>query len=214
MTSQRRRDELVRRLREKGVSNESVLSVIRTMPRHLFIDEAMANRAYEDCALPIGHGQTISQPYTVARMTETILGSDPLQYPKKVLEVGTGSGYQAAVLAMLVPQFYSVERILGLHERAQAILRGLRLSNVRLKHSDGSWGWAAHGPYDAIIVTAAPEEVPQPLLEQLVIGGRLVIPVGNMGEAQRLLCITRTADGFEKKELDLVSFVPFLKGRV
>lgn len=214
MTSQRRRDKLIERLTEKGITDARVLQVIRNMPRHLFIDEAMSNRAYEDCSLPIGHGQTISQPFIVARMTEAVLGIDPMQIPQKVLEVGTGSGYQAAVLSLLVRKVYSVERIQALHTRARELLnRRLRLANVYLKHSDGTCGWPEHAPYDAIIVTAAPENVPDELCGQLVVGGSLVIPVGGLNEGQRLLRITKLVSGYEEKLLEMVSFVPFLRGK-
>lgn len=214
MTSQRRRDKLIERLEEKGIRDGRVLNVIRNMPRHLFVDEAMANRAYEDCSLPIGYGQTISQPYIVARMTEAILGENSDSMPKNVLEVGTGSGYQAAVLALLVGQVYSVERIEALYDKAgDLLLRRLKFGNIHLNYSDGSWGWEAYAPYDAIIATAAPEVVPDALLQQLANGGRLVIPVGNISEAQRLLLITKTAEGYVEQQLELVSFVPFLRGQ-
>lgn len=209
MTSQRTRDRLVERLREQGIRNESVLEVMRSTPRHIFIDEALASRAYEDTALPIGQGQTISQPYIVARMTEALLGED--ESPKKVLEVGTGSGYQTAILARLVGQVYSVERIDALMQQARGRFQELELRNIRLKHSDGNWGWSDYGPYDGIIVTAAPPQVPKPLYEQLAVGGRLVIPVGEQGN-QQLLVVTRTTDGFDSKTLDLVSFVPLRGG--
>jgi protein-L-isoaspartate(D-aspartate) O-methyltransferase len=212
MTSQRRRDQLIDRLRTNGISNEDVLKVMRNMPRHLFLDEAMANRAYEDCALPIGFGQTISQPFIVARMTESLLGDDPEQRPKRVLEVGTGSGYQAAVLSMLVEQVYTVERIMELYKRTRELFMRLHLRNVFTKHADGGWGWEAHAPYDAIIVTAAPEQVPESLLEQLAVGGRLVIPVGASGHMQYLKLIKKTEEGIEQQELEAVSFVPFLPG--
>ncbi|HEY3488052.1 MAG TPA: protein-L-isoaspartate(D-aspartate) O-methyltransferase [Gammaproteobacteria bacterium] len=213
MTSQRRRNQLVERLRQDGIKNEEVLRVIGNMPRHLFVDEAMANRAYEDSALPIGFGQTISQPFIVARMTETVLGNDPALKPKTVLEIGTGSGYQAAVLAMLVNKVYSVERIRELHKRAQELMHRLQLRNVYCKYDDGTMGWPQHAPYDAIIVTAAPEQVPQALLEQLAVGGRMVIPVGESGRAQQLFNIRRTEQGFEREPLAPVSFVPFLSGQ-
>ena len=209
MTSQRTRDRLIDRLREQGIRNSSVLEVMRSMPRHIFIDEALASRAYEDTALPIGNGQTISQPYIVARMTEASLGEDEL--PKKVLEVGTGSGYQTAILARLVEQVYSVERIDALMQQARGRFQELELRNIRLKHSDGNWGWDDYGPYDGIIVTAAPPQVPKPLYDQLALGGRLVIPVGEQG-MQQLLVVTRTAEGYDSKTLDLVSFVPLRGG--
>lgn len=209
MTSQRTRDRLIERLREQGIRNESVLEIMRSMPRHIFIDEALASRAYEDTALPIGNGQTISQPYIVARMTEAVLGNGEI--PKKLLEVGTGSGYQTAILARLVEQVYSVERIDALMQQARGRFQELELRNIRLKHSDGNWGWSDYGPYDGIIVTAAPRQVPKPLYDQLSLGGRLVIPVGEQG-MQQLLVVTRTADGFDSKTLDLVSFVPLRGG--
>ncbi len=208
MTSQRTRDRLVRRLQEEGISNQRVLEVIRSTPRHIFVDEALASRSYEDTALPIGHGQTISQPYVVARMTAALLESGPLS---RVLEVGTGSGYQAAVMAPLAGEVYSVERIRPLLDLARKRLEELQLRNVRLKHSDGSWGWPEFAPYDAIIATAAPEQVPEALLQQLAIGGRLVMPVGPQG-VQELVLLTRTPEGIERQVLDKVSFVPMLGG--
>jgi protein-L-isoaspartate(D-aspartate) O-methyltransferase len=208
MTSQRTRDRLVQRLQEEGISNQHVLEVIRSTPRHIFVDEALASRSYEDTALPIGHGQTISQPYVVARMTAALLESGPLH---RVLEVGTGSGYQAAIMAPLAGEVYSVERIQPLLDLARQRISELRLRNVRLKHSDGSWGWPEFAPFDAIIATAAPEQVPESLLQQLAIGGRLVMPVGPQG-VQELVLLTRTADGFERQVLDKVSFVPMLGG--
>ena len=211
MTSQRTRDRLVDRLREKGIHDERVLSVMRTTPRHLFVDEAMSSRSYEDSSLPIGHGQTISQPYIVARMTEVILSRG---VPDKVLEVGTGSGYQAAILSQLVPRVFSVERIVALQTQARERYHRLGLNNIMLKHSDGSWGWPQHGPFPAIIVTAAPEQVPEVLLEQLAIGGIMVIPVGSQHGVQKLLQITREVDGYVEEELDGVKFVPMLNGAV
>ena len=211
MTSQRTRDRLVDRLREKGIHDERVLSVMRTTPRHLFVDEAMSSRSYEDSSLPIGHGQTISQPYIVARMTEVILSRG---VPDKVLEVGTGSGYQAAILSQLVPRIFSVERIVALQTQARERYHRLGLNNIMLKHSDGSWGWPQHGPFPAIIVTAAPEQVPEVLLEQLAIGGIMVIPVGSQHGVQKLLQITREVDGYVEQELDGVKFVPMLNGAV
>jgi len=211
MTSQRTRDRLVDRLREKGIKNERVLEVIRTTPRHIFVDEAMASRAYEDTALPIGHGQTISQPYIVARMTEILLEDG---VPDVVLEVGTGSGYQSAILSRLVPKVYTVERISALLQKAREAHRKLGLMNVFSKHSDGSWGWAPNAPYPAIMVTAAPKMVPPGLLEQLAVGGRMIIPVGSIGGVQELKLYTRTTEGVEEKTLELVSFVPLLDGAV
>ena len=208
MTSQRTRDRLIARLRDEGIENERVLDVMRTTPRHIFVDEALASRAYEDTALPIGYGQTISQPYIVARMSEVLLGGGQCN---KVLEIGSGSGYQTAVLAQLVDQIYTVERIPELHARAKKCLAELQLSNVRFQLSDGSWGWKQFAPYDGIIVTAAPEQVPEELLTQLADGGRLVIPSGR-ANAQRLRLIVRSGDSFSETLLDWVSFVPLIKG--
>lgn len=208
MTSQRTRERLIERLYEEGLSNARVLEVIRRTPRHLFVDEALAHRAYEDTALPIGHNQTISQPYIVGRMTELLLAGGPLD---KVLEIGTGSGYQTAVLAQLVERVFSVERIQSLQDRAKERLAELKLRNVVFRWGDGWEGWNALGPYNGIIVTAAASEVPQALLDQLAIGGRLVIPVG-AGETQELLLIVREEDGYSRHVLDLVRFVPLLNG--
>jgi protein-L-isoaspartate(D-aspartate) O-methyltransferase len=210
MTSQRTRDRLVGRLLERGIANQDVLNVIREMPRHLFVDEALASRAYEDTALPIGHGQTISQPYIVAKMTEILLEGAARG---KVLEVGTGSGYQTAVLSQLVERVYSVERIAPLQNQARERFYQLKLNNIKLKHSDGNWGWEWYAPYDGIIVTCAPEQVPNELLLQLAPGGRLVIPVGG-SSGQSLRVIDRIEDRYEEVELDAVSFVPLLSGQV
>ena len=208
MTSQRTRERLIERLYEEGLSNPSVLEVIRRTPRHLFVDEALAHRAYEDTALPIGHNQTISQPYMVGRMTELLLAAGPLD---KVLEIGTGSGYQTSVLAQLVERVFSVERIQALQERAKERLQELNLRNVVFRWGDGWEGWNALGPYHGIIVTAAAAEVPQALLDQLAPGGRLVIPVG-AGAEQQLLLIVRDEQGFTRHVLDDVRFVPLLNG--
>lgn len=207
MTSQRTRDRLIERLREKGIRNEQVLEVLRCTPRHLFVDEALSSRAYEDTALPIGFNQTISQPYIVARMTEVLLATQP----QKVLEVGTGSGYQAAVLAQLVPKVYTVERILAMVPLARQRFRALGLRNVSLKQSDGTWGWPQQAPFDAILVAAAPAEIPPALLDQLIDGGRMVIPVG-AGNSQTLVVITRRGTRFERENLEPVSFVPLVGG--
>jgi protein-L-isoaspartate(D-aspartate) O-methyltransferase len=207
MTSQRTRDRLVERLREKGIRNEQVLEVMRRTPRHLFVDEALSSRAYEDTALPIGFNQTISQPYIVARMTEILIEIKP----QKVLEVGTGSAYQAAVLAQLVPKLFTVERILAMVPLARQRLRELNLRNVSLKQSDGTWGWPQQAPFDAILVTAAPAEIPKALLDQLIDGGRLVIPVG-AGSAQTLAVITRRGDQFDRENVESVTFVPLVGG--
>ncbi|MBD3669262.1 MAG: protein-L-isoaspartate(D-aspartate) O-methyltransferase [Gammaproteobacteria bacterium] len=208
MTSQRTRDRMVVRLQEEGIRDQRVLAAISRTPRHLFVDEALATRAYEDTALPIGFGQTISQPYVVARMTEVVVTGPP---PKKVLELGTGCGYQTAILAQLAEQVFSIERIGELSRRANEALRELNLSNVVLRVGDGWQGWPEQAPFDAIVVTAAPEKVPPALLEQLAEGGRLVIPVGEEQDRQRLLHITRSGNDFEEEMLDWVSFVPLVK---
>ncbi len=209
MTSQRTRNRLIERLRTKGIKDENVLEVMRNTPRHIFVDEALSSRAYEDTALPIGSGQTISQPYIVARMTEVLLAGK--KQLGKVLEIGTGSAYQTAILAQLAEQVFSIERIQHFIPRAKKILATLELRNVNLKHYDGYKGWLGFAPYDAIIVTAAPDEVPLELLQQLAEGARLVIPSGEQGQ-QQLLCITREGDEFVKQSLDMVSFVPLVKG--
>lgn len=210
MTSQRTRDRLIQRLTEEGIHDPQVLEVIRHTPRHLFVDEALAHRAYEDTALPIGHNQSISQPYMVGRMTELLLAGGPLD---KVLEIGTGSGYQTAVLTQLVERVFSVERIQALQERAKERLAELRVRNVVFRWGDGWEGWPALAPYNGIIVTAAASEVPQALLDQLALGGRLVIPVG-MGALQQLMLIVREETGFSRQVLDVVRFVPLLNGPV
>lgn len=208
MTSQRVRDRLVDRLREIGIRNENVLNAVRTVPRHLFVDEALAMRAYEDTALPIGHSQTISQPWVVARMTEVLLQEGA---PRKVLEIGTGSGYQAAILAALGLEVYTVERIGDLLRQARKRLRQLGY-NVRSKHDDGRAGWAEHAPYDAIIVTAAAPALVAALIDQLAVGGRLVAPVGG-ASTQSLIQLTRRADGgVDEEVLAPVVFVPLLSG--
>lgn len=207
MTSQRTRNRLVQRLRERGIENTHVLDVISSTPRHIFIDEALAHRAYEDTSLPIGNGQTISQPYIVAKMTELLLADGPLH---NVLEVGTGSGYQTAILAPLVKKLYSVERIEPLLNKARQRIKQLRLNNVSLKLSDGHWGWPQSGPYDGIIAAAAPENIPQGLLDQMADGGRMILPVG--GEKQSLVLVTRSGNSWTRKILQDVKFVPFLPG--
>jgi len=208
MTSQRTRERLAKRLQDNGIRSTQVLDVIKTTPRHIFVDEALSSRAYEDTALPIGHGQTISQPYIVARMTEALLGDGPLN---KVLEIGTGSGYQTAILAQLVGQVYSVERIQALQIKARARLREMRLTNVKYKYDDGTLGWPDHAPYDGIIVTAAPKNIPDQLLMQLAVGGRMLIPAGDDG-GQSLRLITRDEKGYHEQVLDGVLFVPLLEG--
>lgn len=210
MTSQRTRNRMMERLRDQGITNERVLNTMAKVPRHLFVDEAMATRAYEDVALPIGEGQTISQPYVVARMTEMVLDNPGV---RKVLEVGTGSGYQAAVLSQLVDTVYSVERIRTLLQRARLRFRALNYRNIHTMHTDGAWGWASNGPYDGIIVTAAPTEVPDSLLAQLAPGGRMIVPVGKQGGQQTLTIVRRTATGFEETAHHDVKFVPFLSGK-
>lgn len=206
MTSQRTRERLLQRLREQGISNEAVLGAIRDVPRHLFVDEALASRAYEDTPLPIGHGQTISQPYIVARMTELLFRQTP---PARVLEVGTGSGYQAAVLATLGAEIYTVERLEPLYRGARKRFRDLGYRNVHSKLSDGGWGWAEFAPYDAIIVTAAASELPASLLDQLHTPGRLIAPIGN--DEQQLLLIERRPEGDTSERLELVRFVPLVR---
>lgn len=208
MTSKRTRERLVQRLADQGVSNMAVLDVMRTTPRHLFLDEAMAHRAYEDVALPIGFQQTLSQPYVVARMTELLLADGPRS---RVLEVGTGSGYQTAILAQLVDEVYSVERIKPLQQKARQRLRQLKLRNVHMSHADGGMGWEEYSPFDGILVTAAPEKIPEELLSQLATGGRMVIPVG--GELQHLQVVTRTHEGYETDIVEAVYFVPLRSGK-
>jgi protein-L-isoaspartate(D-aspartate) O-methyltransferase len=209
MTSQRTRERLIQRLVEQGISNPTVLDIIRTTPRHLFLDEAMAHRAYEDVALPIGFQQTLSQPYIVARMTELLLAAGPR---RRVLEIGTGSGYQTAILARLVDEVYSVERIKPLQQKARQRLRQLKLRNVHMNHADGGMGWEERGPFDGILATAAPERIPVGLLQQLASDGRLIIPVGT--DAQHLQVVTRTHEGFETEIVEAVNFVPLRPGTV
>jgi protein-L-isoaspartate(D-aspartate) O-methyltransferase len=212
MTSARTRERLVQRLREGGITSDVVLERIRTVPRHLFVDEALASRAYEDSALPIGQGQTISQPYVVALMTQALLAPVPGgPVPRKVLEVGTGCGYQTAVLSPLVRQIFSIERIGALLTAARSRLKALNIDNVRFRHGDGFEGWPGQAPFDGIIVAAAPADVPSALLDQLAPGGRLVIPVGPPG-GQDLVRYTRTDGGVQREVLERVSFVPFLEG--
>ncbi|AMO56171.1 protein-L-isoaspartate O-methyltransferase [Endozoicomonas montiporae] len=210
MTSRRTRDRLINRLAQQGIESADVLDVMRELPRHIFVDEALAQRAYEDTALPIGHNQTLSQPYIVARMTEALLADGPLN---SVLEVGTGSGYQTAVLAQLVNKVYSVERIKPLQEKARVRLRRLAIRNAHLKLSDGTMGWPVMAPFDGIMATAAPGKVPVELLEQLSEdGGRLVIPVGD--HHQELLLVVRHGQAFSQEVLEPVRFVPMLSGVV
>jgi len=208
MTSARTRDRLVQRLKDQGIRSPDVLAQIRNVPRHLFVDEALSSRAYEDTALPIGLGQTISQPYVVARMTEALL--DGFE-GEKVLEIGTGCGYQTAVLSPLVKKIYTVERLSELQRRTRERLHRLGIHNVQYRPGDGWEGWPKYGPYDGIIVTAAATELPEKLLEQLAPGGRMIIPVGPPGK-QDLTLVTRMADHFEQQSLGAVSFVPLIPG--
>ena len=208
MTSARTRDRLVQRLREQGIANLAVLDRIRNVPRHIFVDEALGSRAYEDTALPIGFGQTISQPYIVARMTEALLEAGAAD---SVLEVGTGCGYQTAVLAPLVTRLYTIERIEPLLARARERLKELGIRNVRFRHGDGTLGWKAHAPFDGILVAAAPLTVPEALIRQLRVGGRLLVPIGPEGE-QELVRITRREQGVQRESLGAVAFVPLLGG--
>jgi protein-L-isoaspartate(D-aspartate) O-methyltransferase len=212
VASPRSRQRLVQRLAASGIRDQRVLDVLGRLPRHLFVDEALACRAYEDSALPIGHGQTISQPYTVARMTEALL---ELSSPDTVLEIGTGSGFQTAVLASLVRRVYSIERISSLWDRAGERLKQLKLRNVRLRHGDGALGWPEYAPYDAILMTAAANGVPRLLAEQLAPGGCMVLPIETHDARDRgqvLLRVTRTKSGFRHKVLEPVTFVPLLGG--
>jgi len=209
MTSQRTRDRLVDRLRSQGITHAEVLEAIRTVPRHLFIDEALASRAYEDTALPIGNNQTISQPYVVARMSEALLSAPSRN---KVLEIGTGSGYQTAILAQLFKRIYSIERIRTLYEQTAALLQRMSITTASLRCADGYQGLVHLAPFDAIIITAAPPELPEALIQQLAPGGCMIVPVGKQG-TQQLLRLTRRGDKVEQELLDLVSFVPMLSGR-
>ena len=207
MTSQRTRERLIQRLMDQGITRFEVLEAIRSVPRHLFVDEALAHRSYEDTALPIGYGQTLSQPYVVARMSELALAQGR---PKKVLELGSGSGYQTAILASLVDEICAIERIKPLLERARKQLRALRVRNVRLRHGDGLNGWASEAPFDLILGAAAPEHLPTQLLEQLAPGGRLILPVG--GERQQLMMVTATPEGYVEEVIEEVNFVPMVRG--
>ena len=208
MTSRRTRNRLVVRLRDQGISDEKVLGVINEIPRHLFVDEALAHRAYEDTALPIGFNQTISQPYVVAKMTEALVCGPPI---KKVLEIGTGSGYQTAILAELVEEVFSVERISGLVKRARRILGDIGYRNISFKHADGSLGWESQAPFDSIIITASPRTVPESLLNQLTDHGSVIAPVGD-GNKQDLVLFKKTGADFTKTIMEPVKFVPLLAG--
>jgi protein-L-isoaspartate(D-aspartate) O-methyltransferase len=208
MTSLRTRERLVRRLRADGITDERVLEAVRVVPRHLLVDEALASRAYEDTALPIGYGQTISQPYIVARMSEALRAGREL---RRVLEIGTGSGYQTAVLARLAEEVYSIERLESVLRTARGRLLRLGVRNLHYKLGDGTRGWPEQAPFDGIMVTAAPTTLPPELIDQLVVGARLVIPVGAPGN-QQLLVVQRTEDGHVSEELQRVSFVPLVEG--
>jgi protein-L-isoaspartate(D-aspartate) O-methyltransferase len=212
MTSARTRDRLVQSLRDQGIKDLRVLEQIRNVPRHIFIDEALASRAYENTALPIGFGQTISQPYIVARMTEALLqGGTPGKVLGKVLEVGSGCGYQTAVLAPFVERIFAIERVEPLVKRAKQNLAELGIRNVRLKHGDGFKGWPTQAPFDAILIAAAPLSLPEVLAQQLAPGGRLIVPVGPEGQ-QQLLRLTRREGGLHREVLGPVTFVPLLPG--
>ena len=209
MTSERTRRRFVDRLEKNGVSNTHVLAAMDSIPRHVFVDEALAHRAYEDSALPIGFNQTISQPLVVGLMTQLLLGSNP----RRVLEIGTGSGYQTAILSELVETVYTVERINGLADRARETFRLLNVTNVRQKHDDGNLGWFDEGPFDAILVTAASRGLPEALLDPLVEAGRMVIPIGD-GDVQELKVIDRMGDAWQQETVDYVRFVPLMGGTV
>ena len=209
MTSERTRTRLVQRLQEEGIHNTMVLAVMAGVPRHIFVDEGIAHRAYEDTALPIGRGQTISQPFIVAKMTEILLDAGPL---KKVLEIGTGCGYQTSVLAQLVDEVYTVERIAELQQQAKNRLDALQLTNIEYRHGDGFQGWKDKGPFDGIIVTAAPLAVPPALVAQLADGGRLVVPVGQSNGTQNLMLIEKRGDQLQSAIMDKVRFVPLQPG--
>jgi protein-L-isoaspartate(D-aspartate) O-methyltransferase len=208
MTSQRTRMRMVERLRGQGIRDEIVLSALGEVPRHLFIEEALASRAYDDFALPLGFGQTISSPYTVARMTELARAGVALE---RVLEIGTGCGYQVAILSRLAKEVYSIERLAPLPAKARKHLRELRIANVRLRHGDGQAGMPEVAPFDAIVMSAAATHVPKALLEQLGVGGRMVLPMMQSGE-QRLYVIERSAHGYVERKMDVVKFVPLLPG--
>jgi len=208
LTSQRQRDRMVHSLMESGLTDARVIEAMRATPRHLFVDEALASRAYEESALPIGFGQTISQPSVVAMMTQALLNG---HQPKRVLEIGTGSGYQTAILSQLVPLLWTVERLKSLQDRAQSVLHYLGLTNIRYRHTESELGWADTAPFDAILSAAAPEEVPDVLINQLAVGGRLVIPIGGNYQTQQLVVIDKTSSGIRKKVLGHVLFVPLIE---
>lgn len=206
MTSTRTRERLIQRLRDLGIQNENVLAAMNKVPRHLFVDEALASRAYEDTALPIGHNQTISQPYIVARMTEILFANGA----RRILEIGTGCGYQTAVLCAMAREVYSVERLAPLHHNARRLLQELGYRNFRLKLGDGARGWQDYAPFDGILVAAAAPDVPTPLLGQLATGGQLVIPVGGPA-SQELLSIRLMEEGYISERLEAVNFVPLIQ---
>ncbi|MCY3768393.1 MAG: protein-L-isoaspartate(D-aspartate) O-methyltransferase [Gammaproteobacteria bacterium] len=211
MTSLRTRRRLINRLRDQGITSEKVLGAMLETPRHLFIDEALAHKAYEDTALPIGHNQTISQPFIVALMTQMVMEN---RMPvKKVLEIGTGCGYQTAVLSLLVNWVFTIERISALQQATKNRLPGLGYRNVSYLNGDGFAGWESNQPFDGIVVTAAPETVPETLVNQLSVGGRLVVPVGG-SKGQRLRVVTRTHWGYDEEQREAVRFVPMLNGRI
>ena len=210
MTSLRTRGRMIKRLSDQGIKNQKVLEVMRDTPRHIFMDEALSSRAYEDTALPIGYNQTISQPYIVARMTELLLESSG--HLEKVLEIGTGCGYQTAILAPFVDRVYSVERILPLQRKARSHLVDLKIKNISYLYNDGNVGWPEYAPYNGIIASAAPTEIPFQLIQQLAVVGVMVIPVGHNGQ-QVLQRVTRKASGYEVEEIEPVTFVPFLAGK-
>lgn len=210
MTSMRTRERMIDRLIEQGISSHKILAAMRNVPRHIFMDDALASRAYEDTALPIGYGQTISQPYIVAKMTELLVDQRHL---KNVLEIGTGCGYQTAVLAQLVEYVYTVERIRPLYKQAKDRLWELNIRNISYLHSDGGWGWQEKAPFDAILVAAAPPEIPEKLLAQMAVGGIMLIPIGRERGIQELQRVIRTESGYEIESLEPVSFVPFLSGK-
>jgi protein-L-isoaspartate(D-aspartate) O-methyltransferase len=212
MTSQRTRARLIERLREQGIKDETVLAAMFEVPRHLFVDEALASRAYDDVSLPINYNQTISQPYIVARMIEALRGPDPVNRPLgRVLEIGTGCGYQAAVLAQVAGEVYTVERIKPLYERARKQLSELKIRNVTMRYADGSVGWPEVAPFDGIIMAAAAPMLSAVLREQLAVGGRMVLPVGT--QEQWLYLVERDARGFRETRLEPVKFVPLLMGK-
>lgn len=210
MTSRRTRERMINRLIDQGINHHSILDAMRNVPRHLFMDDALASRSYEDTSLPIGHGQTISQPYIVAKMTELLVDQRHL---KNILEIGTGCGYQTAVLSQLVEHVNTVERIEPLYKQAKNRLWKLGIRNVSYLHSDGGWGWQDKAPFDGILVAAASPEIPEKLLRQMAVGGIMLIPIGKKGGVQELQRVLRTEAGYEVECLEPVNFVPFLSGK-